>query len=747
MKAAISKGSFFLVAVVATQALFAQSRAPNIGYMYPAGGMAGTSVDAVVGGMNFQGIVGGYVSGDGVVVESAEFENPLGRLSNDLRNELRPIVEALQKGEDPIAASLKSTEKMLERLKKQAEKGEEDNKKADSGKKGEKGKVPDASEYDKMLKIVPGERLLYSDKTPEEVVRIIKALPPLEYQCLCKEILTRPNALQTTPAIDQKAIVRLKIRADAKPGPREIRLLSQQGVSNPFRFIVEEAPETTQDYFTPEKKKADRIESFPRTMNGEIMPGEVDKYKFRAKAGEAYLFSVKARELVPYLGDAVPGWFQAVLSVHGSNGAMLAYCDDNLFDPDPALVFTPPAAGEYEIRIRDSIYRGREDFVYRLKAEKIQNPPKTELKKPPIPYEIRGIGEREDNNSQRKAQVIPFPALIQGAIGVKNDTDCFLIDLGKGQRIAVEVFARRLGSPMDSLVQVLDAKSKVLQWNDDADFPNIGLQTHHADSRCTFEAPENGKYCIRVSDAQSKGGREYEYSLRIDTPRPDFSVYMMPSALNAYGATIPFKLMISRREGFAGTVEITVKDGPSGLKVDGSRIPQEADEILMTLSLPPGTTNGFHTIKLAAVATVAGKTVEREVVPADEVMQAFIYMHLLPASENILYIPKKVWALPFRNLPNEITIKPGESKELVFNCPNHKSRDADMALELMSPPPGVSVTGGKLEGGQYAFTLRADSKAKNWKGNLVFHVFSENRNKKGSRWLAGCLPAIPAKVN
>lgn len=749
-KQALAGHTLVVAVLLAARTLLAQGQAPNIGYLYPAGGTTGTSFQIVVGGMNLQGLKGGRVSGGGIVVESARLSNPFGRLGNDQRQELRPIIEAIDSGNDPIEMSRKSTEKALEKLKKQAEK-EAAEKKAAGGTQGDsvkaKGKGKGALDYEEMMRIVPGERLLYIDKTPEEVVAAIKALTPLEYQCLCKTILAKPNALQASPAIEQKAIVKIRIGADAKPGPRELRLYSDSGLSNPLRFMVDTAPQAVSDYFAmKERELTGRIEDFPRVLNGEIMPGEVDRWKFHAKAGETVGFAVKARDLVPYLGDAVPGWFQAVLSVHDHKGTMLAYCDDNRFDPDPVLVFTPPATGDYEVRIRDSIYRGREDFVYRLGASTTGIGPEPGLREPVFPFAIRTIVEKEDNNSPRHAQPLSSPVLVKGVIGAKNDTDCFRVALKRGQKLAVEILARRLGSPVDSVIQILDSGENVLQWNDDTNAVNVGLETHHADSSLIFEAPEDGQYGIRVSDAQAKGGSGYGYYLRVDAPRPDYAVYMTPSALTARGGVAPFRLKVVRREGFTGAIDVVVKEGPAGVKVDGSRIPPGVGEIVMTLSLPRSAAEGAQGVRLAAVATVAGKVVEREVIAADEVMQAFIYLHLLPAAETILFVAKAGWVPPFRALTNEIVIKPGERLAVTLDCPKYGNRKEEVALEPLSGPPGLSVGDGKFEKEKYVFSLEADPKAKAWQGNLVFQVFMENAGRKGSRRLAGCLPAIPARI-
>ena len=64
--------------------------------------------------------------------------------------------------------------------------------------------------------------------------------------------------------------------------------------------------------------------------------------------------------------DAVPGWFQATLALYDAQGNEVAYADDYRFDPDPVLLYEVPEDGEYGLEIRDAIYRGREDFVYRI---------------------------------------------------------------------------------------------------------------------------------------------------------------------------------------------------------------------------------------------------------------------------------------------------------------------------------------------------------------------------------------------
>ena len=54
------------------------------------------------------------------------------------------------------------------------------------------------------------------------------------------------------------------------------------------------------------------------------------------------------------------------MTLYDAKGAELAYADHYRFQPDPVIYCELPRDGEYVAEIRDSIYRGREDFVYRI---------------------------------------------------------------------------------------------------------------------------------------------------------------------------------------------------------------------------------------------------------------------------------------------------------------------------------------------------------------------------------------------
>ena len=107
-------------------------------------------------------------------------------------------------------------------------------------------------------------------------------------------------------------------------------------------------------------------DAIPYYMPDRFTPGDADRYRFQARKGQRLVIAAAARELIPYLADAVPGWFQATLTLYDAQGKELAYDDDYRFNPDPVLFFKVPEDGQYVVEIKDAIYRGRPDFVYRI---------------------------------------------------------------------------------------------------------------------------------------------------------------------------------------------------------------------------------------------------------------------------------------------------------------------------------------------------------------------------------------------
>jgi hypothetical protein len=103
---------------------------------------------------------------------------------------------------------------------------------------------------------------------------------------------------------------------------------------------------------------------------------------------------------------------------------------------------------------------------------------------------------------------VPTPVTINGRIFPRENIDVWVIHAKKGQTVTCEVFASRLGSPLDSHLQVLGPDDKEIAANDDA---------KGKDSLVHFTAPADGKYKVRIQDVTRNGGPDYVYRLTITT--------------------------------------------------------------------------------------------------------------------------------------------------------------------------------------------------------------------------------------
>ena len=114
-----------------------------------------------------------------------------------------------------------------------------------------------------------------------------------------------------------------------------------------------------------------------------------------------------------------------------------------------------------------------------------------------------------------------------------EEQDVYRFEGRARQQVVAEVFARRLDSPLDSLIRLTDKEGKQLAFNDDFEDKGIGLETHHADSYLTISLPTDGTYFLHITDNQSQGGPDFAYRLRISEPRPDFALRVVPSSIDS----------------------------------------------------------------------------------------------------------------------------------------------------------------------------------------------------------------------
>jgi hypothetical protein len=729
---------------------------PHIGYLYPAGGQQGSVFEVMAGGQYLRGVSKVYVSGEGVHASVLQYGKSFNNKEiQDIRKQVSQLLRTRR------AAAQHKNE-------------------------------PDAIEAEALS--LPDHPLLRNVPT--------MSLKELEYWvALISSGKRQPNA-----QLGETVIIGVTIDPGAATGDRELRLGTPAGLTNPLCFQVGPLPEICER--EPNDQEASSLPpvELPVLLNGQVMPGDVDRFRFRARRGEHLVIEAQARRLIPYLADAVPGWFQATVALYDAKGNEAAFADDYRFDPDPVLFYEVPENGEYVLEIRDAIYRGREDFVYRIavgeqpfitrmfplggrtgaktvveiagwnlpgerlpldtqpSADYIRQAalPPNECLSNSIPYAVDTLHEcreKERNDTARRAQRIKLPQIINGCIAQPGDIDVFRFKGRARDELVAEVYARRLHSPLDSVLRLTDASGHVLEWNDDHEDKETGLLTHHADSYLRAKLPEKGVYYVYLADSQHHGGEEYAYRFRIGPPQPDFALRVTPSSINVpAGRIVPICVHAFRKDGFDGDIELVLKDAPPGFTLTGGRIPGGRDRVRMTLTAPGKPLDQPVVLHLEGRARIGGGTVSRPVVPAEDMMQAFAYQHLVPSQKLMVAVTNSKRPAPKVALANDgpLRIPAGGAVQVQVNTPQRPILQ-QVQLELSEPPKGVTLQEVTMVPEGLAFTLKTDSNAvkTGFADNLIVEAFIEPAGQQQSgkkaarqrqRVSLGVLPAIPFEI-
>lgn len=680
MRTALPQRLPFGIWVLALGWLFpasAASPAPNqgrpyIGYAYPAGGQTGTTFEVRLGGQGLDGVHLAFVTGEGVTARVKSYQRAL---NNQELTLLREQLRELRLDRRKETAS----DEMLSDLPMMA------------------AEAPGLGDHAEE----PG---LNSPSTQSLAARIEERLG---------QSVNRPASVSLANLVT----LVMTVAPDAPPGRRELRLATPRGISNPLAFEVGGFPELTRKPMPTSPiqvlgKEAQALRrmspaearthvTLPVTLNGQVGSGEVHRYRLAARRGQQLTLRAQARDLIPFIADAVPGWFQPILAVHDAAGRELAYADDDRFHPDPVLFFEPPADGEYEVAIHDALFRGREDFVYRLSlaetpfvtsifplGARLGSPPPVSLhgwnlngatlevpragaqgiqtlhahssQGPSNPLHfafdtLPETTEREPDSNSGQAQSLSLPVIVNGRIDPAREVDRFQF-LGKAHDpVVIEVQARQLGSPLDAFIQLTDSQGRQIAFSDDAEDLTPGLQTHPADPWLMITLPADGAYYVHLSDITGHGGTDYAYRLRISPPRPDFLLCTVPSSLAIPSrGTTTLDVHLFRKDGFDGPVRVALENPPKGIFSDPLTLVGTQAVARLTVRTTLLTTERPLHLSIIGSAQTNGASWSRRAIPAEDRMQAFLWRHLAPATGlPIMVVPPRA-----RNRPQSPVLPP-----------------------------------------------------------------------------------------
>ncbi len=491
----------------------------------------------------------------------------------------------------------------------------------------------------------------------------LEELADLELQMVGRDLYTPEDYPQATPALNHLLILDVEVDANAPPGLRYIFLYDRGSVSAPHPFYITKEPNVDEPFFViPSRTSRLRVphvlhippdikpQPIPVHLNGQIWPGETDTYTLRLEEGQQLVCSVLARELFPYLGDAVPGFFNPVLRLYDSTGKEVAYADDFYYLPDPVLTYKVPQDGFYVLHIHDNLFRGGPNFAYSIFCRDVQTDR-------PL-YSPR---DRAFECYPQPASFVPPVAttnmiIHKGSIDMPGRVNRHYFTIKEPGTWHFELYARREGSPLDAGIKLygpmgnlpLSVAPLLQTWDDNPgrlyikknvgndDLPIIkkfmlyegSIPQAECDPSGTYTFKEPGKYCVTVEDQPGLGGEHYDYTLCISPAEPSFEVFALQSSCLVRGGSASFRACVLRKDGFKGDI---IFNSTSDYEISGAFVDDEL-ETDVSISFNKPWEEGLKRFDITASGELPnGKTLTVRVTPTDPAEQAFAYSHLMPA--------------------------------------------------------------------------------------------------------------------
>ena len=376
-----------------------------------------------------------------------------------------------------------------------------------------------------------------------------------------------------------------------------------------------------------------------------------------------------------------------------------------------------------------------------------------------------------------------IPGSADGILTRPNEAQLARFTAKKGEKLVVEVLARRAGSPVDSVIEILDGAGKPLPravlrctaktyvtfrdhdsastgirletWNelaiddyllvdsdlvrilalpkgpdDDCQFYQVGgrrtaflgtTPAHHSlgspmykveihppdrtfppnglplfpiyyrnddggasygkDSFLLFDAPADGTYQVRVTDARGAGGPTYAYRLTVRPPQPDFSVSFAPTAPSVWkGGGVPLNVTINRIDGFEGPVAVQLEGLPAGFHAPAATVEANQTTTLFTF---------FANADAVVPANSQLKLVARAAIHGKDIVHTSLGGALKLSDGGDLVTRMRV---------QELTIHPGQETRFVVDIERQGKFAGRVPLDVRGLPHGVRVLNIGLNG-------------------------------------------------
>jgi hypothetical protein len=545
-----------------------------------------------------------------------------------------------------------------------------------------------------------------------------------------------------------QTLLRVTVAPQTPLGVYGIRLATGTGVS-PLRLVLIDDLPTVRATGTNRSRGTAQALSLPTGVEGTLGAQQLQYFKFHAEAGQRVSFEIYARRIGSLLDPT--------LRLFDGRGHEVTYSDDVPgLSEDAAIQCTLRTAGDYVLELGDNLYQGGGDYFYRLRigdfpaaavpfplAAKRGNEFACQFadnaasviepvhgKAPTDPLEAtlflpvrRGGGdsqsfaairlsdhkqttETEPNNNVKTAGRTELGDDLNGRLETADDVDYFVFHAPAGEKVHFTSISRRLGSPADLVLRLLNATGGVL----------ASAESQGSDEATLWaRLPKADDYLLEIRDLNHRGGPRFVYHVEaVAEPvgpsqiqrRPDRSVHPFSLTAAADSVVIPAggtaAIPVSAvRSHYGGPIAVRAVGLPASVKSRPTWIGGGETIAELTLQsvgeLPAGV---IHSIRIVGSPQVPGASLPTDSIPAETTESVRTQLGNMPyppmglcTDLALVAGPKPGFAL--HTEPGELVVAPDRPVRCKLVAERQKGFEDEIALAV-SPkkglPPGVTVS-------------------------------------------------------
>jgi hypothetical protein len=220
--------------------------------------------------------------------------------------------------------------------------------------------------------------------------------------------------------------------------------------------------------------------------------------------------------------------------------------------------------------------------------------PLSEVTSPtPVPVRVSNLSNIIEGGSQvalpaeASGPATPLPAAFNGILKKDKERDFYRFSAKKGQIFEFTVYGRALRSPIDSVLNIYDAKGNSIGTNDDNGVP---------DSYLRWTAPADAEFILGIRDHLERGAPLFAYRVEAVQASPRTKIYLPEMTINSSqdrrAVVVPqgnryATLVRVKREDWAGAIALDPLNLPANVQASAGVLDKTVDTVPMVFEAAP----------------------------------------------------------------------------------------------------------------------------------------------------------------